>query len=213
MNTQINPKRILLVEDHSLLSDGIKLLLSSLPDYQVVGAVADGLEAYSACQRLTPDIALVDLGLPGMSGNEVIRQLKQRWPEMIIIVLTAESAEHRARAALEAGAIAYILKKSSQQVLLTALQMAALGRTFLDPALNQQQITETPSHEGQQKLTTRERQILKLIAEGNRNRDIAEKLIITIKTVETHRLNLMRKLEAHSAVELTNWAMRLGVHG
>ncbi|QGY32122.1 two component system response regulator [Pantoea cypripedii] len=213
MNTNINPKRILLIEDHSFLSDGIKLLLSSLPDYQVVGAVADGLEAYAACQRLTPDIALVDLGLPGMSGNEVIRQLKQRWPEMIIIVLTAESAEHRARAALEAGAIAYILKKSSQQILLTALQMAALGRTFLDPALNQQQITEAPSPEGQQKLTTRERQILKLIAEGNRNRDIAEKLIITIKTVETHRLNLMRKLQAHSAVELTNWAMRLGVHG
>jgi two-component system, LuxR family, secretion system response regulator SsrB len=213
MNTNINPKRILLIEDHSFLSDGIKLLLSSLPDYQVVGAVADGLEAYSACQRLTPDIALVDLGLPGMSGNEVIRQLKQRWPEMIIIVLTAESAEHRARAALEAGAIAYILKKSSQQILLTALQMAALGRTFLDPALNQQQITEAPSPEGPQKLTTRERQILKLIAEGNRNRDIAEKLIITIKTVETHRLNLMRKLQAHSAVELTNWAMRLGVHG
>ncbi|NMP26461.1 two component system response regulator [Rahnella sp. SAP-1] len=204
--------RVLLIEDHSLLSDGIKQLIASQLDYEVVGVVDDGLEAYASCQRLSPDLVILDLGLPGMDGNDVIYQLKQRWPELIIIVLTADSNEHRARSALEAGALSYVLKKSSQQTLLAALQMAKVGRAFIDPLLDQQQITETKTLEGQVRLTLRERQILKLIAEGNRNRDIAESLKITIKTVETHRLNLMRKLDAHSAVELTNWAVRLGIH-
>jgi len=205
-------KRVVLIEDHSLISDGVKQLLSSLPGYQVAGEVTDGLEAYAACQRLAPDLVLMDLGLPGMDGIDVIHQLKQRWPELIIMVLTANSNEHRARAALEAGAIAYILKKSSQQTLLAALQAVRAGRTFLDPSLDQQQISEKPSLDGTVSLTVRERQILKLIAQALRNRDIAENLKITIKTVETHRLNLMRKLNAHSAVALTNWAVRLGIH-
>lgn len=186
--------------------------MSSLPDYQVVGEVTDGLEAYAACQRLTPELVLMDLGLPGMDGIDVIYQLKQRWPELIVMVLTANSNEHRARAALDAGAVAYILKKSSQQILLAALQTVTAGRTFVDPALDQQQINEKPSLDGTVSLTVRERQILKLIAQALRNRDIAENLKITIKTVETHRLNLMRKLNAHSAVALTNWAVRLGIH-
>lgn len=159
-----------------------------------------------------PDLVLLDLGLPGMDGIDVIRQLKQRWPELNIIVITADSAEHRARAALDAGALAYVLKKSPQQTLLAALQIASQGHIFLDPSLDLEQITETRNVEGPTRLTMRENQVLKLIAEGMRNRDIAESLKITIKTVETHRLNLMRKLDAHNAVELTNWAIRLGIH-
>ncbi|MGC0154952.1 two component system response regulator [Chromobacterium vaccinii] len=205
-------QRVLLVEDHSLLSNGIKNLLSALPSYHVVGEVNDGLGVYSACQRLMPDLVLLDLGLPGMDGIDVIRQLKQRWSELNIIVITADSAEHRARAALDAGALAYVLKKSPQQTLLAALQITSHGHIFLDPSLDLEQITETRNVEGPTRLTTRENQVLKLIAEGMRNRDIAESLKITIKTVETHRLNLMRKLDAHNAVELTNWAIRLGIH-
>ncbi|KQN46443.1 two-component system response regulator [Serratia sp. Leaf50] len=206
-------KRILLVEDHSLLSDGITQLISAVPDYEVVGVVADGLKVYAACQQLQPDLVILDLGLPGMDGNDVIHQLKQRWPDLTIIVLTADNNEHRAKAALRAGAISYILKRSPQQTLLSALQMAAVGRSYIDPSLDEQQIIKTDQPlDGQVRLTVRERQILKLIAEGSRNRDIAECLKITVKTVETHRLNLMRKLDAHSAVELTNWAIRLGIH-
>ncbi|OHX19154.1 two component system response regulator [Chromobacterium sphagni] len=205
-------QRVLLVEDHSLLSNGIKTLLSASTVYHVVGEVNDGLEVYSACQRLKPNLVLMDLGLPGMDGIDVIRQLRQRWPELNIIVITADGAEHRARTALESGALGYVLKKSPQQTLLAALQVTSQGRIFLDPSLNLEQVTETRNVEGPTRLTMRENQVLKLIAEGMRNRDIAENLKITIKTVETHRLNLMRKLDAHNAVELTNWAIRLGIH-
>ncbi|MCX8565589.1 MAG: two component transcriptional regulator, LuxR family [Glomeribacter sp. 1016415] len=206
------PRRILIVEDHSLLSEGIKNLLSAAAEYQVVGEVNNGLEAYRACQQWQPDIVLTDLGLPGMNGIDVIRQLKSRWPELVIIVVTADHAEHRAREALAAGALGYVLKQSPQQILLAALQTTLLGKPFLDPALSKTIITEQPTVDGRMALTPRERQILKLIAEGARNQDIADKLSITVKTVETHRLHLMRKLNAHRVADLVNWAIRLGIH-
>jgi two-component system secretion response regulator SsrB len=205
-------QRILIVEDHSLLICGIKALLSTIPAYEVVGEVVDGLEAYAACQQLNPDVVLLDLGLPGMDGIDVIRQLTRRHPDLTIVVVTADTSEYRARDALAAGAQAYILKRSSQQILLAGLQTAIAGQRFLDPALNLAHVTSATTFGGLSKLTTRESQILKLIAEGNRNRDIAEKLSITIKTVETHRLNLMRKLDAHNIADLVNWACRLGIH-
>ncbi|AVO60250.1 two component system response regulator [Pseudomonas chlororaphis] len=212
LQTTPAPQRILIVEDHYLLIYGIKILLSAMPGYEVVGEIVDGLNVYAACQELKPDVVLLDLGLPGMDGIDVIRQLKRRRPELTIVVVTADASEHRARDALAAGALAYILKKSSQQVLLAGLQTAIAGQVFLDPALNLAHVTSAPNVGGQGNLTTRERQILKLIAEGDRNRDISEKLSITIKTVETHRLNLMRKLDAHNIADLVNWACRLGIH-
>lgn len=205
-------QRILIVEDHSLIIYGIKVLLSTIPAYEVVGEVVDGLGAYAACQQLNPDVVLLDLGLPGMDGIDVIRQLTRLRPDLTVVVVTADASEHRARAALAAGAQAYILKKSSQQILLAGLQTAIANQRFLDPALNLAHVTTATTFGGVTKLTTRESQILKLIAEGDRNRDVAEKLSITIKTVETHRLNLMRKLDAHNIADLVNWACRLGIH-
>lgn len=205
-------KRIVLVEDHVLLSTGIKHFLSQVPGYEVVGEVADGLQAYATCLDLQPDIVLLDLGLPGMDGIDVICRLKQRWPELLVVVLTAENTEFRAQAALVAGAMGYILKRSSQQTLLAALKAVVAGQVYLDPDLNQAQIVESDSGLESVRLTMRERQILKLIAEGQRNRDIAELLTINIKTVETHRLNLMRKLNVHNVAQLTNVAFRLGIH-
>ncbi|CAI1196054.1 two component system response regulator [Serratia quinivorans] len=205
-------KSIVLVEDHELLSTGIKHFLSQVPGYQVVGEVADGLQAYATCLDLQPDIVLLDLGLPGMDGIDVIYRLKQRWPELLVVVLTADNTEFRAQAALGAGAMGYILKRSSQQTLLAALKAVVAGQVYLDPDLNQAQIVESDSGLESVRLTMRERQILKLIAEGQRNRDIAELLTINIKTVETHRLNLMRKLNVHNVAQLTNVAFRLGIH-
>lgn len=205
-------QRILIVEDHYLLRYGLKSLMLTVPNYEVIGEVVDGLNVYAACQKLNPDVVLLDLGLPGMDGIDIIRQLKRRTPKLIIVVITADASEHRARDALAAGALGYVLKKSSRQVLLAGLQTAIAGKIFLDPALNRSHVINTPNVDSLSALTTRERQILKLIAEGNRNRDISEKLSITIKTVETHRLNLMRKLNAHNIAELVNWACRLGIH-
>ncbi len=204
--------RILIVEDHPVVRLGLKNLLDAAPPLKVVAEVEDGLEVYSACQRHTPHIVLLDLGLPGMSGIDVIHQLRRRWSDLGIVVMTADTAEPRASAALLAGANGYVLKNSSQQVLLETLWKVWRGHTALDPALNAAQIGTPSAARAEVALTPRERQVLKLIAEGCRNRDVAERLTITIKTVETHRLNLMRKLDAHNAADLTNWAHRLGLN-
>jgi two-component system secretion response regulator SsrB len=146
-----------------------------------------------------------------MNGIEVISQLRRRWPALVIVVFTADAAEFRAREALDAGASGYVLKTGSKETLLTALATTVRGERFLDPALDRTLICAASDSSERTVLTGRERQILQLVAEGARNRDIAEKLNISIKTVETHRLNLMRKLNAHKAVELANWAHRLGL--
>ncbi|MBQ0327039.1 two component system response regulator, partial [Providencia rettgeri] len=197
---------------HELLSAGIKHFLSYLPEYEVIGVVCNGLQVYETCQKLNPDLVILDLGLPGMDGIDVICRLKQRWHDLNIIVLTADRVEHRACSALNAGAMGYVLKNSSQQTLLSALQSVVfMNRVFIDPSLSEAQIFELTQTKEPVRLTTRERQILKLISEERRNRDIAEDLKITIKTVETHRLNLMRKLGTHSSVGLVKWAYRLGI--
>ncbi|QDQ25058.1 two component system response regulator [Chitinimonas arctica] len=211
---QINPQarvNILIVEDHALLIEGIKNLLGNFPQYHVVGEVEDGLDVYRACQTHHPDLVLLDLGLPGMDGIDIIRQLRKRWPDLLIVVITANAAEHKASDALQAGAQGYVLKKSSQQILLAALQTVLLGKEFIDPALNESQVRKQTDHGENTVLTSRERQVLKLIAEGCRNRDVAEHLSISLKTVETHRLNLMRKLDAHNSTELVGWAQRIGL--
>ncbi|KWC36571.1 two component system response regulator [Burkholderia ubonensis] len=204
--------RILIVEDHPIVRLGLKNLLDAAPPLMVVAEVEDGLEVYAACQRHMPHIVLLDLGLPGMSGIDVIHQLRRRWSDLSIVVMTADTAEHRASAALRAGANGYVLKNSSQQVLLETLWKVWRGHTALDPTLNAAQLAMPSTARAEVTLTPRERQVLKLIAEGCRNRDVAERLTITIKTVETHRLNLMRKLDAHNAADLTNWAHRLGLN-
>lgn len=206
------PIRVLIVEDHSLLIDGIKSLL--LPfGCEIVAEIKNGLDVYAACQTHHPHLVLIDLGLPGMDGIDVIQQLNHRWPELVILVITATSEEHKAAYAFSAGAHGYVLKKSSQQTLLTAIKTVLAGHRFIDPNLDQVEISPSfKSNRGQESpLTTRERQVLKLIAEGHRNRDISEKLSISLKTVETHRLNLMRKLDSHNVAGLTNWARRLGL--
>ncbi|KVK96219.1 two component system response regulator [Burkholderia ubonensis] len=204
--------RILIVEDHPVVRLGLKNLLDAAPPLKIVAEVEDGLDVYAACQCHSPHIVLLDLGLPGMNGIDVIHQLRRRWANLGIVVMTADTAEHRASAALLAGANGYVLKNSSQQVLLETLWKVWRGHTALDPALNAAQISAPFGSSAELTLTLRERQVLKLIAEGRRNRDIAERLTITIKTVETHRLNLMRKLDAHNAADLTNWAHRLGLN-
>lgn len=202
--------RVLIVEDHSLLAEGIRNLLSTHSRYEVVGEVTNGLDVYGACIKLTPDIVLLDLNLPGMDGVEIITQLHRRWEKLRIVVLTASTTEQRGQEALTAGAHAYVLKQSPRQILLTAMQQVSLDKIYIDPTLRLD--TSTPTNSiNKAVLTPRERQILKLIAEGKRNRDISELLTISLKTVETHRLNLMRKLDAHNAAELSNWARRLGI--
>jgi two-component system secretion response regulator SsrB len=202
--------RVLIVEDHRLLADGVRLLLEQRACFQVAGVVDDGSLVYQAYLRLVPDLVLLDLGLPGMDGIDVIHQLRRRWPALRLLVFSACAGGRRCQQALEAGAMGYVLKRSSWQVLLDALSHVAAGKRYIDAALSGTPLLGGAGSEWPA-LTLRERQVLKLIAEGHRNRDIANQLSISIKTVETHRFNLMRKLDAHNAAELANWAHRLGL--
>ncbi|OCQ52254.1 Oxygen regulatory protein NreC [Photorhabdus australis subsp. thailandensis] len=205
--------KVLLVDDHELIIDGIKNLLAAYPRYQVVAQVDDGLSVYAACRDLAPDIVILDLGLPGLNGLDIIPQLCQRWPDLRILALTAHDDELTASRVLRAGALAYVLKTSSQQILLAAITSVAAKKSYIDPNLNQEAVhlLGEGTNDDSTLLTRRERQILQLISEGNGNRNIAEMLSISVKTVETHRLNMMRKLKVHKVTELLNYSRKLGL--
>ncbi|ECG8588940.1 two component system response regulator [Salmonella enterica subsp. salamae] len=205
--------KIVLVDDHEIIVNGIMNALLPWHHFKIVEHVKNGLDVYNACCSHEPDIIILDLSLPGVNGLDIIPQLHHRWPAMNILVYTAYQQEYMAIKTLAAGAHGYVLKSSSQQVLLAALQMIAVNKRYIDPALNREAIltelnSETQDH---QLLTLRERQVLKLIDEGYTNQGISEKLHISIKTVETHRMNMMRKLQVHKVTELLNCARRMNL--
>ncbi|MFV9997726.1 MAG: two component system response regulator [Arsenophonus endosymbiont of Dermacentor nuttalli] len=204
--------KIVVVDDHDLIFDGLKSCLAPYSDLELVGFVTDGLGVYDACLKLQPDLVIMDLSLPGMSGVEAIRQLRKRWPKLMVIVLTASEEERKARDALDAGANGYVLKHGSKSTLIAAIKSVGRGKFFIDPNLDVAKIVALKGVENGDipVLTHREKQVLKLIFEGKRNRDIAEALVIGLKTVETHRMNIMRKLDAHSVADLMKWAHRMG---
>lgn len=206
--------KLLIVDDHELIINGIKNMLAAYPRYQIVGQADNGLEVYNLCRQTEPDIAIIDLGLPGMDGLDVIIQLLRRWPTMKILALTARHEEHHASRTLNSGALGYVLKKSPQQILMAAIQTVSVGKRYIDPALNSSLVNKLAqgTDARQPVLTPRERQILKLITEGACNRIIAAHLSISQKTVETHRLNMMKKLDVHKVAELIHWSYRLGLN-
>lgn len=128
--------KLLIVDDHELIINGIKNMLAAYPRYQIVGQADNGLEVYNLCRQTEPDIAIIDLGLPGMDGLDVIIQLLRRWPTMKILALTARHEEHHASRTLNSGALGYVLKKSPQQILMAAIQTVSVGKRYIDPALN-----------------------------------------------------------------------------
>ncbi|WP_339057198.1 two component system response regulator [Candidatus Regiella endosymbiont of Tuberolachnus salignus] len=201
--------KILIVDDHELIINGVKNMLSPYPRYQIVGQVENGLDVRNMCQKTEPDMVILDLGLPGMDGQDVSVDLLRRWPRLRILALTARQEEYYVSQILNIGALGYVLKKSPQEVLLAAIQTIMAGKRYIDPALDHDHILQLMKT--CQLLTPRERQVLKLITEGACNRIIAEKLTISKKTVETHRLNMMRKLDAHKVVHLIEWSRRLGL--
>ena len=205
--------KLVLVDDHELIINGIKSMLKPYPRFDIVGQADNGLAVYRLCGDLNPDIVILDLGLPGMDGQDVLAQLLKRWPAMRILVLTSRQGEHHAANVLRLGALGFVLKGSPQHILLAAIQAVAGKKRYIDPALDHfrvfKMMNSPVSHP--LSLTLRERQVLKQIAEGAGNQTIAVNLSISPKTVETHRLNIMRKLDVHKAVELVHWSHRLGL--
>jgi two-component system, NarL family, response regulator NreC len=210
--------RILIVDDHAIFRAGITALLDTEQDIEVVGEAEDGLSALQAVNSLKPDLVISDLSMPRTSGTEGIRQIRRRFPDVGIVVLTVHRAEEYIRAALSAGANGYVLKDDSEHELLTAIHQVLRKNSYLSPSIcnsvvsgflsEQNQDASTPKWDC---LSPREQQVLKLIAEGNRNKDIAAYLSISPKTVEKHRGNLMRKLDLHDVSSLTIYAINNGI--
>jgi len=197
------------------MRDGLQALLASEPDFEVVGATAEGQTAIREATTLHPDIVLMDLSMPHMSGTDTIARIKREHPEIKIVVLTFHKEDQFIQAALQAGADAYVLKDDSRDELFAALRTPATGRRYLSPSILERVITgyidrtaRTPSWKI---LTKREREVMKLIAEGCRTKDIAAQLAVSPRTVERHRTNLMKKLDLQSVSAVTAYAIANGI--
>ncbi len=210
----IGKYRIVIAEDHTILREGLRALLSSSSEFEVVGEAEDGHAAIHCVETLKPDLILMDLSMPRMSGMDAIREIKRGFTEIKIVALTVHKTEEYVLATLKAGADGYVLKDATHAELLMALRSVLAGKRYLSPGISEKVIEgylegrkSVKTHSSWETLTQREREILKLIAEGYRNREIAEYLCISVKTVETHRSSLMRKLDLHNVSELTVFAM------
>lgn len=210
--------RVLIVEDHTLLRAGLRALLSLDATLDIVGEADNGRDALHLVGQLRPHVILTDISMPGMNGIEAISDIKRRFPEIKILVITIHKTDEYIHEALRAGADGYILKDATHDELRIAIRSILNGKTYLSPDISAKVIH---GFLGQSKgeaatspwdqLTHREREVLKLVAEGHPNRYIADFLCLSVKTVEKHRSNLMRKLDLHNASMLTAYAIERGL--
>ena len=210
--------RIVIAEDHTILREGLRALLASDPEFDVVGEAEDGLDAIKSVKSLTPDVVIMDLSMPKMNGVAAIKEIKRVTPNTKIVVLTVHKNEEYILAAFQAGSDGYVLKYAGHEELVSAIRTVLKGQPYLSPAVSA--VVLEAYLDGQKglssqspfrMLTNRETEVLKLIAEGYRNRQIADLLGISVKTVERHRANLMKKLDLHSGASLTAFALENGL--
>ena len=208
---------IVLAEDHHIVRQGLHILLQAERNFSIIGETGDGLEAVQLVERLQPDVLVLDLMMPSLNGLEVTRQVTKRAPQTRIIILSMHANEAYVREALRNGAAGYVLKESSAADLVQAVREAIAGRRYLSPPLSERAINayvqkaEAATLDVYDTLTTREREVLHLVAEGNTIGTIASRLFISPRTVETHRTNLMRKLSLRSSAELVRYALQRGL--
>uniref|UniRef100_Q01NC6 Two component transcriptional regulator, LuxR family n=1 Tax=Solibacter usitatus (strain Ellin6076) TaxID=234267 RepID=Q01NC6_SOLUE len=210
--------RILLADDHTVVRKGLRLLLESHPGFQVIGDAADGRDAVSLAGEHTPDVVVMDVAMPGLNGIEAARQISAKLPHTAIVFLSMHSDESYVLKALKAGARAYLLKDSAEHDLIAAVIAVSEGKAFFSPAISKmlvedymRQMQERQIEDSYELLTTREREVLQLLAEGKNNKEVAAILNLSLYTVETHRGNILQKLNLHSGAELILYAIRKGV--
>lgn len=210
--------RVLLAEDHTIVRKGIRALLDDEPTIEVVGEAENGREAVAQTERVQPDIVIMDHTMPLLNGLEATRQIREHSPAVKVLILTMHTNEEYIFEFLQAGASGYLVKQSAPTDLVAAIFAIQQGQSYLSPAISKTVIDEylrqgVAGGKGSviDPLTAREREIIQLVAEGYSNREIAELLHISIKTVGAHRLNLMQKLDLHSPTELTKYAIRKGI--
>ena len=213
-----NKLNIVLADDHTILREGLRALLAADSNFEIVGEARDGREAVRCVEKLGPDLILMDLSMPRMSGMDAIREIKRRFPDTKIIALTVHKTEEYLLTTLQAGADGFVLKDATHDELILAIKNVMSGKSYLSPGVSEKVIEGyLKGKEGSralgswESLSQREREVLKLIAEGYKNKEIAAELCISLKTVEKHRANLMKKLDLHNAAALTVYAVEKGL--
>jgi two-component system, NarL family, response regulator NreC len=214
----MKPVRILLADDHTVVRKGLRLLLESVPEFQVIADAADGRDAVSLAEQHRPDVVVMDVAMPILNGIEAARQITSKLPGAAVVFLSMHGDESYVLRALKAGARAYLLKDSAEYDLIQAVKAVSEGKAFFSPAISKmlvedymRQLQERGIEDSFELLTTREREVLQLLAEGKNNKDVAALLNLSLYTVETHRSNIFQKLNLHSQAELILYAIRKGV--
>lgn len=208
--------RVLVVDDHNIVRDGIRMVLEAQPDLTVIGEAADGRQALERVRQLQPDIVLMDLAMPVMGGLEATRLIKTEHPNVQVLILTMQEGEEYFFRVLSAGASGYVLKGARSSELIAAVHSIYEGGVFLYPTMAKKLVgdylqrkgEEAPAYDG---LSARELEVLRWIAEGKTNQEIAELLVLSINTVQTHRSHIMEKLQLHNRAELIRYAIRKGL--
>lgn len=210
--------RILLADDHTIIRSGLRLLLEQQPDFKVVAEAADGREAVELVSKEHPEVAVLDIGMPQLNGIEATQQIVSREPRTNVVILSMHSDEGYVLRALKAGARAYILKNSADADLIRAVRSVSEGKSFFSPVISKmlledyiRQIRDKEVEDSYDLLTPREREILQLLAEGKANKEVAKILKLSLYTVETHRGNILEKLNLHGVPELILYAVRKGI--
>jgi two-component system, NarL family, response regulator NreC len=210
--------RVLLVDDHALMRTGLRMMLGTQEDFEIVGECETGREAIQRAQELSPDVILMDIALPDILGIEATRAIKKVLPKTAVLALTMHEGEEYFFEMLNAGASGYLPKKAAPTELVSAIRVVHAGGVYLYPSLAKTLVQDYLKHaeNGDEKsaydgLTERERQVLKLIADGLSNQEAADRLVISVKTVERHRANILAKLNLHSRTELVKYAIRKGL--
>lgn len=210
--------KLLLVDDHEVVRSGLKMLLEGEEDVEIIGEAGTASETINMVSKLQPDVVLMDIGLPDLSGIEATAEIKRLWPKVAVVALTIHEGEEYFFKMLEAGASGYVPKRAAPEELITAIRVAASGEVYLYPTLAKLLVKDFLSSDGQTKteqtlndLTPRENEILTYLADGGSNLEIGDILSISPKTVARHRENIMRKLNLHSRTELVKYAIRKGI--
>lgn len=209
--------KLVLADDHQIVRQGLKAILRTEPDLVLVGEAADGVEAARLVERLQPDVLVLDLMMPGGGGLEVARQVAKRWPHTRTVILSMHSNEAYVVEAFRAGAAAYVLKDSSAEDLVRAIRAVAVGERYLSPPLSEHGLAlylrkaQAKPVDAYDRLTTREREVLQLTAEGFSSSEVAKRLFISARTVESHRANVMHKLGVRNQKELVRYALERGM--